>query len=145
MLVSALLKIKRLHPAAKLPSRAHPDDAGLDLYAAVSLPIPPGESRLVQTGIALELPPRTEAQIRPRSGLALKHQVTVLNAPGTIDAGYRGEIGVILINHGIAVFDVQPGLKIAQLVIHPILTLDVQETATLSDSRRGDRGFGSSG
>jgi len=143
--MSALLRIKRLHPAAKLPSRAHPDDAGLDLYAAVSLPIPPGESRLVQTGIALELPPHTEAQIRPRSGLALKHQVTVLNAPGTIDAGYRGEVGVILINHGIAGFDVHPGLKIAQLVIHPILTLDVQETATLSDSRRGDRGFGSSG
>ena len=144
-MVSAVLKIKRLHPAATLPSRAHPDDAGLDLYAAVSLPIPSGESRLVQTRIALELPPHTEAQIRPRSGLALKHQVTVLNAPGTIDAGYRGEIGVILINHGIAVFDVQVGLKIAQLVVHPILTLDVQETATLSDSRRGDRGFGSSG
>lgn len=144
-MVSAVLKIKRLHPAATLPSRAHPDDAGLDLYSAVSLPIPSGESRLVQTRIALELPPHTEAQIRPRSGLALKHQVTVLNAPGTIDAGYRGEIGVILINHGIAVFDVQVGLKIAQLVVHPILTLDVQETATLSDSRRGDRGFGSSG
>ena len=101
--MSAVLKIKRLHPAATLPSRAHPDDAGLDLYAAVSLPIPSGESRLVQTRIALELPPHTEAQIRPRSGLALKHQVTVLNAPGTIDAGYRGEIGVILINHGILV------------------------------------------
>ena len=144
-MVSTVLKIKRLHPAATLPSRAHPDDAGLDLYAAVSLPIPSGESRLVQTRIALELPPHTEAQIRPRSGLALKHQVTVLNAPGTIAAGYRGEIGVILINHGIAVFDVQVGLKIAQLVVHPILTLDVQETATLSDSRRGDRGFGSSG
>ena len=139
------LKIKRLRPAAKLPTRAHPEDAGLDLYAAIALPIPPGESRLIHTGIALELPPHTEAQIRPRSGLALKHQVTVLNAPGTIDAGYRGEIGVLLINHGVAVFEVHPGLKIAQLVIHPILTLEVQETSTLSASRRGDRGFGSSG
>ena len=139
------LRVKRLTPSATLPARAHPGDAGLDLCSAVDLDIPPGETRLVGTGLAIDLPPGTEAQVRPRSGLALKHRVTVLNTPGTIDEGYRGEVGVILINHGHAVFEVRRGVKVAQLVIQPTLEIEVVERATLSDTVRGDGGFGSTG
>jgi len=139
------LKIKRLHPDAILPAYAHPGDAGLDLYAAVAAVIEPGESRLIGAGIAIELPPNTEAQVRPRSGLALKHAVTVLNSPGTIDRGYRGEVGVILINHGRSRFDVRPGMKIAQLVIASCVTVVVEDVGDLGDSARGQGGFGSTG
>ena len=139
------LKVKRLSPSATLPARAHPGDAGLDLYSAVDLDIGPGDTRLVSTGLALELPPGTEAQVRPRSGLALKHSVTVLNTPGTIDEGYRGELGVILINHGRTVFAVRHGMKVAQLVVKPTLAVDVVTVETLSDTPRGSGGFGSTG
>jgi dUTP pyrophosphatase len=139
------LKVKRLSASAVLPAYAHPGDAGLDLYSAVSAGIEPGESKLIGTGIAIELPPNTEAQVRPRSGLALKHAVTVLNTPGTIDRGYRGEVGVILINHGRRRFDVEPGMKIAQLVVASCLTVAVEETGALGDSVRGQGGFGSTG
>ena len=105
----------------------------------------PGERRLVATGISIELPANTEAQVRPRSGLALKHGVTVLNAPGTIDHGYRGEVGVILINHGSTRFDVRPGMKIAQMVVAPCATVKVEETAELSQTARAEGGFGSTG
>jgi dUTP diphosphatase len=141
----SILKVKRLSGAATLPAYAHPGDAGLDLYAAVSAAIEPGETRLIGTGIAIELPPNTEAQVRPRSGLALKHAVTVLNTPGTIDRGYRGEVGVILINHGRSRFDVAPGMKIAQLVVASCLTVAVQEAVDLGVSVRGEGGFGSTG
>lgn len=139
------LKVKRLRPGAILPSYAHPGDAGLDLFAAAAAAIEPGHSALVPTGIAIELPPNTEAQVRPRSGLALKHSITVLNSPGTIDRGYRGEVGVILMNHGRTRFEVQPGMKIAQLVIASCLSVDVEEALALDDSARGDGGFGSTG
>ncbi|MCM3881447.1 MAG: dUTP diphosphatase [Vicinamibacterales bacterium] len=139
------LKVKRLRPDATLPAYAHPGDAGLDLFAAVALDIEPGESRMVGTGIAIELPPETEAQVRPRSGLAMKHSITVLNTPGTIDRGYRGEVGVILINHGHQRFEVRPGMKIAQLVIASCLTVAVEEAENLADSARGHGGFGSTG
>ena len=139
------LRVRRLDPAATLPARAHPGDAGLDLYAAGDHAIPPGETRLVGTGLAIELPPGTEAQVRPRSGLALKHSVTVLNTPGTVDEGYRGEVGVILINHGRSAFEVRCGMKIAQLVIKPTLAVDVVAVDALSDTSRGDGGFGSTG
>jgi dUTP pyrophosphatase len=139
------LVVKRLSPSATLPSYAHSGDAGLDLYASVAVSLRPGESKLVGTGISIELPPDTEAQVRPRSGLALKHGVTVLNTPGTIDEGYRGEVGVILINHGNAQFDVQPGMKIAQIVIASCLRVSVEERAELSGSARGQGGFGSTG
>jgi dUTP pyrophosphatase len=139
------LKVRRLSAGAVLPAYAHPGDAGLDLYAAVSASLDPGESKLIATGISIELPPNTEGNVRPRSGLALKHGVTVLNSPGTIDAGYRGEVGVILINHGRARFDVQPGMKIAQLVVAPCLSVDVQETSDLAGSSREQGGFGSTG
>jgi dUTP pyrophosphatase len=142
---SVKLLIKRLSPSATLPSYAHPGDAGLDLCAAVTLSIEPGDTKLVSTGISIELPPNTEAQVRPRSGLALKHGITVLNTPGTIDHGYRGEVGVILINHGRARFDVLPGMKIAQMVIASCLTVTVEESGELSGTARGQGGFGSTG
>ena len=139
------LRVKRLSDGAVLPAYAHPGDAGLDLYSAVSASLDTGESKLIGTCISIELPPNTEGNVRPRSGLALKHGVTVLNAPGTIDGGYRGEVGIILINHGRARFDVQPGMKIAQLVVAPCLRVEVQETADLTGSPRGQGGFGSTG
>ena len=139
------LLVNRLSPSATLPSYAHPGDAGLDLFANVALSIEPGETKLVATGISIELPPNTEAQVRPRSGLALKHGITVLNSPGTIDHGYRGEVGVILINHGRVRFDVQPGMKIAQMVIASCLTVSVEESGELSGTARGQGGFGSTG
>jgi dUTP pyrophosphatase len=141
----ATLKVQRLTAGAILPAYAHPGDAGLDLYAAAAASLEPGEARLVGTGISIELPPGTEAQVRPRSGLALHHGITVLNTPGTIDRGYRGEVGVILINHGRTRFDVQPGMKIAQMIIASCLTVTVEEAATLGDSSRGQGGFGSTG
>ena len=137
--------VKRLSQAATLPAYAHPGDAGLDLCAAVAVSIEPGEAKLVSTGLSIELPPDTEAQVRPRSGLALKHGITVLNTPGTIDRGYRGEVGVILINHGRARFDVQPGMKIAQMVVASCVTVSVEETGELSGTARGQGGFGSTG
>ena len=140
------LIVKRLDPArARLPERAHPGDAGLDLFAAADVDIPAGEARLVGTGLAVELPPGTEGQIRPRSGLALRHAVTVLNAPGTIDAGYRGEVGVVLVNHGRQAFCVRPGMKVAQLVVTPVVDVEVVEADALSETSRGGAGFGSTG
>ena len=139
------VRIRKLQPDAIVPHYAHPGDAGMDLFAAEAALIPASESRLVRTGIAIELPPSTAAQVRPRSGLAAKHCLTVLNAPGTIDAGYRGEVCVILINHGKIPFRVEPGMKIAQMVIQHVLTVNVEEVTELSDTRRGTGGFGSTG
>ena len=140
------VRIKKLINEAKLPERAHPGDAGLDIFAAEPSGIAPGDACLVRTGIAIQLPPDTEAQIRPRSGLALKHRVTVLNTPGTIDEGYRGEIGVILMNHGKELFLVEKGMKIAQMVIKPVLShITVEEAEELSNTSRGSGGFGSTG
>ncbi len=139
------IKVKLLSDNAILPRRAHPGDAGLDLFSIEKKEILPGESALVKTGIIIELPENTEAQIRPRSGLALKHAVTVLNTPGTIDHGYRGEIKVILINHGKKKFVVEEGMKIAQMVIKPVLFVDVIQVDDVSQTGRGAGGFGSTG
>jgi len=139
------LNIKRLSSEAILPSFANKGDAGLDMFSIEEKIILPGESVLISTGIAIQLPRNTEAQIRPRSGLALKHSLTVLNTPGTIDEGYRGEIKIILINHGKKEFKVTKGMKIAQMVVKPILDIEVIEVSTLSSSERGIGGFGSSG
>lgn len=130
-----------------LPVAATADSAGLDLLAAVEVParLEPGAYLLVPTGIALALPPGYEAQVRPRSGLAFKHGVTVLNAPGTIDADYRGEVGVILINAGSEPFEITRGLRIAQLVVARYERVAWQEVADLDDTNRGDGGFGSTG
>src|SRR5688572_19560484 len=139
------LRVKRLTAASQLPCFAHPGDAGLDLFSLENVMLEPGDCRLIRTGISLELPRGTEAQIRPRSGLALEHTVTVLNAPGTIDEGYRGEVGVILINHGPVPFEVTPGARIAQLVVQRRLEITVVEADELSVTQRGAGGYGSTG
>lgn len=139
------LKIRKINEEAKLPEYAHEGDAGLDLFSVEDIKILPGESKLIKTGIQMELPKDTEAQVRPRSGLALKNQITVLNTPGTIDEGYRGEVGVILINHGKEQFHVEKGMKIAQMVIKPILKVNIKEVVELTDTTRGEGGFGSTG
>ena len=139
------LNVKIVNTKAILPCYAHPGDAGLDLFSVENRQILPGESALICTGIVIELPENTEAQIRPRSGLALNHQVTLLNTPGTIDRGYRGEIRVIMINHGKKAFMVVEGMKIAQMVIKPVLTVEVVRVDELSETPRGEGGFGSTG
>lgn len=139
------LKVKRLNQEAKLPNYAHIGDAGMDICSIEDTTIKSGETKLIKTGIAIELPKWFEAQIRPRSGLALKHSITVLNSPGTIDECYRGEIGVILINHGNEDFKVEKHMRIAQMVIKPIFSVDILEVDDLTESKRGESGFGSTG
>ena len=139
------LKVKKLNEDAIIPNFAHKGDAGMDLYSIEKVIIPKNETRLIKTGISIELPHMTEAQVRPRSGLALKHSITVLNSPGTIDEGYRGEIGVILINHGKEDFVVEKHMKIAQMVIKPIYEIHIEEVKDLIDTERGNGGFGSTG
>ncbi len=139
------VKIKRTSKLAVLPTFSYPGDAGMDLHSIENTVIAPNSIQLIHTGLIIELPPKTEAQIRPRSGLALNNGITVLNSPGTIDEGYRGEIGVILINHGTKSFYVTEGMKIAQLVVKPILSIELEEVDDVSNSERGKGGFGSSG
>ncbi len=140
-----LLKILKTDPSAQMPTYAHPGDAGMDVRSIETVILQPGERALVHTGLAFELPPNAEAQVRPRSGLALKHGITVLNSPGTVDAGYRGEVGVILINLGSEPFTVEKGMKIAQIVVAPVAQAEIVEVASLDDSERGAGGFGSTG
>jgi dUTP pyrophosphatase len=141
--------IKRLAHGGDLPlpSYATRDSAGMDLAAAVAaeLVLKPGARAIVPTGFAIALPAGYEAQVRPRSGLAAKNGVTVLNAPGTIDADYRGEVGVILVNHGDRDFVVTRGMRIAQMVIAPVSPATMAEVAELPATRRGAGGFGSTG
>lgn len=139
------LKVERIHKDAILPNCAHEGDAGLDLYSVEEIIINSGESALIKTGIKIELPKQTEAQVRPRSGLALKFGITVLNTPGTIDEGYRGEVGVILINHSKNSFTVEKGMKIAQMVVKPVWKVEVIEVENLSSTERAEGGFGSTG
>ncbi|MGO1044158.1 dUTP diphosphatase [Clostridioides difficile] len=139
------LKVKKLNDDAIIPNFAHKGDAGMDLYSIEEVVIPSGETKLIKTGICIELPAMTEAQVRPRSGLALKHSITVLNTPGTIDEGYRGELKIILINHGKNNFKVEKHMKIAQMVVKPIYEINIEEVKELSDSERGKGGFGSTG
>ena len=139
------VKFRKSDPAAVLPAYAHPDDAGMDVRSVEEATIEPGGRRLVRTGLVMMLPSGYEAQVRPRSGLALKNGVTVLNTPGTIDAGYRGEVGVILANFGTTPFKVEKGAKIAQIVIAPCTRAAIVETAEMDETARGPCGFGSTG
>ena len=140
------IRIKRLHPDAHLPEYAHgpSEDAGLDIRSIEATTLQPGVPQAVATGLALEIPSGYEVQIRPRSGLALKHTITVPNAPATIDPGYRGELRVILLNLGHSPYDVHPGDRIAQMVLSRYQAVEWQE-GELTDSIRGVGGFGSSG
>lgn len=141
--------IRRLPHGADLPLPAYAtaDSAGLDLLAAVTEPVTlqPGERKLIPTGLAIAVPPGFEAQVRPRSGLALKHGITVLNAPGTVDADYRGEVGVVLINHGAEPFTIKRGERIAQMIVAAFARVQWIEAAELPDTARGAGGFGSTG
>ena len=139
------LRFRRVHPDAVLPSYAHPSDAGMDVRSVDELTLAPGRRALVHTGLVMLLPPGYEAQVRPRSGLALKSGVTVLNTPGTIDSGYRGEVGVILANFGETDFRVKPGDKIAQIVVAPVAQAEIVETEDVDETDRGAGGFGSTG
>ena len=130
-----------------LPAYATPGSAGLDLVAALAAPVdlPPGGRALIPTGLAMALPEGYEAQIRPRSGLARKHGITVLNAPGTVDSDYRGEVSVLLVNLGDRPVRIARGERIAQLVVAPVTRIAWQEQATLDDTQRGVGGYGSTG
>ena len=130
-----------------LPAYQTPGSAGLDLCAALPEPLRlgPGERRLVPTGLILEIPEGYEGQVRPRSGLALKHGVTVVNSPGTIDADFRGEVGIVLINHGAEPFVVEPLSRIAQLVIAKVEQVEIELVDALSETARGAGGYGSTG
>ena len=137
--------VLRTDPAAQMPVYAHPGDAGMDVRSVEEVTLAPGARALVHTGLVMMLPPGWEAQVRPRSGLALKHGVTVLNTPGTIDAGYRGEVGVILANFGEGPFKVARGDKVAQIVVAPVARAEIVESAEVDETERGSGGFGSTG
>lgn len=139
------LSIRRIDPAAQMPTYAHPGDAGMDVRSIEELTLEPGARALVHTGLVFQLPPDAEAQVRPRSGLALKHGVTVLNSPGTIDAGYRGEVGVILVNLGQQPFKIEKGMKIAQVVVSRVEQAEIVEVQETDETDRGSGGFGSTG
>ncbi len=143
------IRLRRLPHAdgLPLPEAASVGSAGMDLRAALDAPVilQPGERRLIPTGLVLELPHGYEGQVRPRSGLALKHGVTVANAPGTIDSDYRGEVGVILIHLGDQPLTIERGDRVAQLMVAPVTAVVWQEAETLADSHRGEGGFGSTG
>ena len=139
--------IKRLSKEVALPKYETQGSSGMDLSAnvALSINIEPGKKEIIPTGIAISVPKGFEVQIRPRSGLAAKHNVTVLNTPGTIDADYRGELKVILINLGQETFKIEKGLRIAQMVLSPVVQAKFEEVDTLDDTERGEGGFGSTG
>jgi dUTP pyrophosphatase len=140
------VRIQRIHPDARLPGYAHSsmEDAGVDLHAVTAVTLDPGVAVAVGTGLTIELPPGYEGQVRPRSGLALKHSISMLNAPGTIDPGYRGEVRVLLINHGREPYTVQAGDRIAQLIVARYEAIEWEE-GRVGGSQRGMGGFGSSG
>ena len=140
------LLVRRLHPEAVVPTRAYEGDAGLDLAACEHVVLGPGERASVRTGLAVAIPRGYAAFVQPRSGLAARHGLTVVNTPGLVDSGYRGEVIVILLNTDRErPFAVEPGMRIAQLVVLRVPDVDLREVTELPDSKRGERGHGSSG
>ncbi|BAK81498.1 dUTP diphosphatase [Candidatus Arthromitus sp. SFB-rat-Yit] len=140
------LKVKLLYSNSKLPEFANDGDAGMDVFSVENKLIKSGESELISIGLVLELPKNTEIQVRPKSGLALNNQLTVLNSPGTIDEGYRGEVKIVIINHGKQDFMIKEGMKIAQLVLKPVYDVRICKVDYINhDTDRGVNGFGSSG
>ena len=139
--------IKRLSKNVPLPKYGTDGSSGLDLAANIDIKIEikPGETKIIPTGLFVGIPKNFEIQIRPRSGLAAKNQISVLNTPGTIDADYRGELKVILINLSDKIFVVEKGLRIAQMVVCPVVRAELKEVETLNDTKRGSGGFGSTG
>ena len=145
MTESVRVPVLRVDAALPLPAYARPDDAGLDLYAAAPVTLAPGARALVPTGIALAIPPGFAGFVLPRSGLALRHGVTLLNTPGLVDAGYRGEVKVLLVNHGDAPVSLSRGDRVAQLVVQRVERIALAPVAELPESARGPGGFGSTG
>jgi dUTP pyrophosphatase len=141
------VKVKKLHPKAIVPVYMTEHAAGMDLCTVIDSPVTlaPGERVLLPTGLAMEIPPGFEGQVRPRSGLALKKGIALVNSPGTIDADYRGEIGIIIINHGVEPVEFLPGDRIAQLIIAPVTQANLVEVDELNDSTRSSGGFGHTG
>jgi len=141
------IEVKKVRTSAQLPRYMSPEAAGMDFFACLDTPttLEPGEWKAIPTGVALALPPGWEIQIRPRSGLALKHGVTLLNSPGTIDSDYRGEIKIILINLGKEPFTIQPHMRIAQGILAPVARGELEEVKDLPPSSRGEGGFGHTG
>jgi dUTP pyrophosphatase len=141
------IRLRKVRAGAIVPAYATEHAAGMDLHAVLDAPLllAPGQRTLIPTGLAMEIPPGFEGQVRPRSGLALRHGVALVNAPGTIDADYRGEVGVIVINHGQEQVTFTPGERIAQLVIAPVTRAVFQEAAELGETRRNAGGFGHTG
>ncbi len=139
------VEIVKLDKELPTPKYAHHGDAGMDIYSAAEHTLQPGERKLIPTGLKIAVPYGFEAQVRPRSGLALKHGISVVNAPGTIDHQYRGEMGVILINHGNEAFAIKKGERVAQLVFNKIEIVSLEEVDALPETDRGAGGFGSTG
>jgi dUTP pyrophosphatase len=145
--MQAVMRFRRLRPGAIVPAYMTAGAAGMDLASAADEPVTlaPGQRAAIPVGLALEIPNGYEGQVRPRSGLARKHGVTVVNAPGTIDSDYRGEIAVLLVNLGVEAYTIAPGDRIAQLVVAPVTQVTLQETDDLSTTNRGPGGFGHTG
>jgi dUTP pyrophosphatase len=139
------VRVRLLTPDSKMPSLANEGDVAFDLYSTFDFDLQPGQRVAVPIGISLEIPRGYEGEVRPRSGLALQHGVTVLNAPGSIDSGYRGEIKSILVNLGTETFRITKGMRISQLAIRPVPDIRLVKSETLAPSERGEKGFGSSG
>ncbi len=139
------IKIKKIEKDAILPHYAHEGDAGMDVYSCEDCVIKPGERKLVRTGLCFEIPKGYEIQIRPKSGLALNYGITVLNTPGTLDSGYRGELKIILFNTGKEEYKIKKGQKISQIVLSKYEEAEIEEVSELSNTRRGENGFGSTG
>ncbi len=139
------IKIKKVHPEAIIPHYVHEGDAGMDVYSIEECTLNSQEIKLVKTGLAFEIPKGYEIQVRPKSGLALKHGITLTNSPGTLDSGYRGELGVILQNEGKNTYEVKKGEKIAQIVLAKYEEAEIEEVNEISETSRGDGGFGSTG
>ena len=141
------VKVKKLHPQAVVPAYMTEQAAGMDLCTVADAPVvvAPGERTLLPTGLAMEIPPGFEGQVRPRSGLALKKGIALVNAPGTIDADYRGEIGIIIINHGHEPVEFMPGDRVAQLIIAPVTRAALVEVEDLAETTRNAGGFGHTG
>ena len=136
--------VRRLRPDARIPEQAYEGDAGLDLAACDAVMLEPGERAVVGTGLAIEIPDGYAGFVQPRSGLAARHGIGIVNSPGLIDSGYRGEIRVVLLNTGRERFSVEAGMRIAQLVVAPVASVRLVEVEELESSQRGARGFGSS-
>ena len=139
------IKVQKIKDTAIIPKYAHEGDAGVDLYSTEEYIIKPGDRVLVSTGIKIAIPPGHEAQIRPKSGLALKHGLSIVNTPGTIDSGYRGEVGIIIINLGKEEYKIGTGKKVAQMVINQVEEATFEEVKELDETTRNQGGFGSTG